>query len=200
MNQYNHCTIKEREMILELLAKEYSIRSIAQAISRSPSTISRELKRNCNNGNYSPSEAQGKYSSRKKRCGRSKILSDHETRKTVQRLFVEYQWSPEQISNRLKLEETKINISHNTIYRAIYSGMLEEKKLSRGERGVVRKLRHRGKTRHTKDYEERRGKIQITNKIADRPDIISINTMTGDVNPSKSVSINIKNIIPKKQA
>ncbi len=38
-----------------------------------------------------------------------------------------------------------------------------------GSRGVIRKLRHRGKTRHTKSYEERRGKIRISNDISQRP-------------------------------
>ena len=33
----------------------------------------------------------------------------------------------------------------------------------------IRKLRHREKTRHTKSYEERRGKIPITNLISERP-------------------------------
>nr|WP_306424730.1 IS30 family transposase [Peptoniphilus indolicus] len=38
-------------------------------------------------------------------------------------------------------------------------------------RGAIRKLRHRGKSRHTKNYEERRGKIVISNLITYRPQI-----------------------------
>ena len=41
--------------------------------------------------------------------------------------------------------------------------------LSKGNRGLVRSLRHRGKTRHTKYHIERRGKIQISNTIHERP-------------------------------
>lgn len=34
---------------------------------------------------------------------------------------------------------------------------------------VIRKLRHRGKKRHTKDYVENRGKISISHTIQERP-------------------------------
>ncbi len=67
------------------------------------------------------------------------------------------------------MEKIKIQISFSTIYRSIYLGDLETKKLSHGERGVARKLRHRGKTRHKKGQEERRGKIRISHPIEERP-------------------------------
>lgn len=80
-------------------------------------------------------------------------------------------WSPEQISGRLKLEHSKLYISYATIYRAICSGMFDtdKERASQGNRGAVRKLRHRGKSRHTKKYIEQRGKIPISNNISDRP-------------------------------
>lgn len=180
MNQYHHFTIEEREMLLELLAKDYSLRLIAKELKRSPSTISREIKRNVSKGYYSPSAAQKNYIIKKKKCGRKKIISDPKIKDIIQKLFLEQQWSPEQISNRLKLEEVEMSISYNTIYRAIYAGMLEVKKLSHGESGVIRKLRHKGKSRHTKDYEERRGKIRITNNIEDRPEVINKRERIGD--------------------
>nr|WP_225431288.1 helix-turn-helix domain-containing protein [Limosilactobacillus reuteri] len=42
---YIHLTIKEREMLMCLKAKGLTIRAIALHMKRSPSTISRELKR-----------------------------------------------------------------------------------------------------------------------------------------------------------
>ena len=45
----------------------------------------------------------------------------------------------------------------------------DDVKLSHGARGVVRKLQHKGKTRHTKGHEECRGKIRISNELAARP-------------------------------
>lgn len=43
---YNHLTINERACIYQFKKMGLSIRQIAEAINRSPSTISRELKRN----------------------------------------------------------------------------------------------------------------------------------------------------------
>ena len=58
--------------------------------------------------------------------------------------------------------------------------MLEREKLTRGQRGVIRKLRHKGKSRHTKNYEERRGKIQVTNDLKDRPEEANLRIRIGD--------------------
>lgn len=52
------------------------------------------------------------------------------------------------MQGRLKLERASMQISYVTIYRAIYSGVFNEPGLSHGNRGTVRKLRHRGKGRH----------------------------------------------------
>lgn len=41
--------------------------------------------------------------------------------------------------------------------------------MSRGNRELVRSLRHRGKIRYIKEHIETRGKIRITNSIHDRP-------------------------------
>ena len=87
----------------------------------------------------------------------------------VKRLFLNEQWSPEEISARMRLEINQQALSYNTIYRAIYHEDFDEPNLSHGNKGAIRKLRHRGKTRHTKNYRERRGKIPISNTIHERP-------------------------------
>lgn len=110
-----------------------------------------------------PQASLGKSSRRKK------LLDNHERLALIKQLFLEQQWSPEEIANRLKLEANPLQVSYATIYRGIYAGMLDERKLSHGNRGVIRKLRHHGKTRHTKGHRETRGKIVISNKITDRP-------------------------------
>ena len=58
--------------------------------------------------------------------------------------------------------------------------MFDEPGLSRGNRGAIRKLRHRGKSRHTKGYVERRGKIQISNELEARPVEANNRTCLGD--------------------
>lgn len=83
-------------------------------------------------------------------------------------LYLNHQWSPEQISARLKFENSSFATSYNTIYREIYNGEFDETGLSRGNRGAIRKLRHRGKSRHTKNYEERRGTIKMVDYTIDQ--------------------------------
>jgi len=109
------------------------------------------------------------YSRRRKNCGAHKKLSNAVLQELVRSKFLDEQWSPQQISERMKLEGSEYKISYNTIYRGIYDGVFDKPGLSHGARGSIRKLRHRGKSRHTKDYEERRGKIRISNELSQRP-------------------------------
>ena len=105
---------------------------------------------------------------------------DHNLSNTVKHLFLDYQWSPEEIEGRLRLEYGKTVVSYQTIYRAIYRGHFEDNSLSHGARGVIRKLRHRGKTRHTKGHVENRGKISISHTIHERPEEANNRTRIGD--------------------
>ena len=169
MCHYKHLTLEEREKILFFSAKEYSVTEIAKELGRNKSTISRELKRNREASQYLPSKAQQNYAKRRKACRPHKRLANPELLQLVREKFLEHQWSPEQIAGRLALEHHKTIISYVTIYRAIYSGMLDTGRRSHGSRGVIRKLRHRGKPRHSKQYEEHRGKIKISHDISQRP-------------------------------
>lgn len=71
----------------------------------------------------------------------------------------------------MRLENYPFYVSYNTIYRAIYTKKFDEKGLSHGNRGCIRKLRHRGKTRHKKGTQDTRGKIRISNELEKRPKI-----------------------------
>ena len=172
MSHYRHLTTEERESILRMLGEGKKIREMARELGRAPSTISRELGRNCKKrGNYSPSKADKAYRKRRKRSGRQRIFRvNSKAKETVRHLFLDLHWSPEQIANRLRIEENPIQVSYMTIYRGIYSHDLETEPLSKGQRGMARKLRHRGKTRHKKGEEDRRGKIQISHPIDERPE------------------------------
>lgn len=169
MCRYNHLTLIEREMILFYLAKNYSEAKIAEELHRSKSTISREIRRNSTEEGYQPITAQKKYEQRRQSCRPKKKLENNELFILVKDRFLNHQWSPEQIAGRLKYEHGENVISYNTIYRAIYEGMFNEPNLSHGNRGAIRKLRHRGKSRHTKSYSEKRGKIRISHDISQRP-------------------------------
>lgn len=157
MNPYTHLTMNERETIFLMYEQGETIGHISETLDRSKSTTSRELHRNSNkDGSYSPSTAHGEYKRRKQLCGRHRTLDKDSIFQLVKRLFLNEQWSPEQISGRLNLKNSKNKISYNTIYRAIYRGDFDEPGLSTGNRGAIRKLRHRGKTRHSKNHVEKR--------------------------------------------
>ena len=150
MCHYKHLTLEEREKLLYFSAQGYSVTEIAEELKRNKSTISRELRRNRDGKLYLPVKAQQIYSKRRKACRPRKRLDDPALFQTVKEKFLEHQWSPEQIAGRLALKHKGSIISYATIYRAIYSGMFDMGQRSHGCRGVVRKLRHRGKARHTK--------------------------------------------------
>lgn len=178
---YNkHLTLEEREMILKFYASGCSITEIAKRLDRNKSTISRELHRNRINGEYIPVRAEELYKKRRQKCRRHKILENPKIFQYVKDKFLNHQWSPEEIQGRLKLEHSSMQISYVTIYREIYSGMFNEPNLSRGNRGAIRKLRHRGKSRHTKGYVERRGQIQISHEIDERPAAANNRSRLGD--------------------
>ncbi|MEB3137619.1 hypothetical protein VJG86_12905, partial [Enterococcus faecium] len=65
----------------------------------------------------------------------------------------------------MKLEQVDFSISFITVYRAIYNGIFDTEPLSSGNRGLIRSLRHRGKTRHTKNHVEARGVCQYSCRI-----------------------------------
>jgi len=75
---YTHLNINERSCIYQFKEIGMSVRKIAEALDRSPSTISRELKRNSNStgeystsSRYNPAIAEEKYKKRRKQCHRS---------------------------------------------------------------------------------------------------------------------------------
>ncbi len=63
---YVHLTTSERVKIETYLELGFSMRKIAQHLSRQPSTISRELKRN---PSYNAINAERRYEMQKKNCG-----------------------------------------------------------------------------------------------------------------------------------
>ena len=68
----------------------------------------------------------------------------------------------------MRLENYPFYVSYNTIYRAIYTKKFDGKGLSHGNRGCIRKLRHRGKIRHKKGTQDTRGKIRVSNEFEKR--------------------------------
>lgn len=118
MGLWKHITIGERESFMVLLGQGKGVRQIAEATGRSPSTVSRELKRNSGEGPYSASEAQRRADERRGACGRKKRLADPGPRALVQEKILVERRSPEQVPGRLRLEAGVV-LGAAAIYRAI---------------------------------------------------------------------------------
>jgi transposase, IS30 family len=120
---YNHLTAFERGQIELLHAQGDGPNAIARRLDRSPSTISRELRRNGDrSGSYSAERAQGRYYEVRQECVRTKSLDYLPLRQyVVDRMFSGY--SPEEVSGRLWLDyptQPRMRVSHETIYRTLY--------------------------------------------------------------------------------
>ena len=114
---YKHLISEQRYAIYLMQQKNMSQKDIATAIGVSPSTISRELKRNCGSrSKYNWKTAQSNATYRKHRHPGNHAVKA-EIKAEVISLLVTKQWSPRQISGRLALDGK--NISHETIYKMI---------------------------------------------------------------------------------
>ena len=117
--RYRQLSLEERCAIARLREAGQSLQQIAAALDRSPSTISRELKRNAGKQvGYRPGYAQEQ--ARARRWSGSRLERDEALRdKVLTRLRAG--WSPEQVAGRLERETGRPIISHETIYRFIYA-------------------------------------------------------------------------------
>ena len=116
---YEQLSLDDRCEIARLSADGSSVRQIAAALDRSPSTISRELNRNGGaKVGYRPSYAQ--QQTRARRWKGSRLEREESLRAAVMERLASG-WSPEQIAGRLEREQGRKVISYETIYRFIYA-------------------------------------------------------------------------------
>lgn len=126
MKTYKHLSLDEREDLLALKAQGRSLRTIAGLLNRSPSSLSREFKRNRIPGRpgpfYRPAKAHWKARFRLKQLHRRPSRFDNNP--ALEALVVQglrERWSPELIAGRLQRQYGKPLVSHESIYRWIYS-------------------------------------------------------------------------------
>lgn len=115
-----HLSFHERVVISQLRRSGESQKNIAATLGRSPSTISRELRRNRSaKSGYLPHQAHQVACQRMKQPSVVSKLEDPILyQAVVEKLKLNY--SPEQISGTLKREAKGLRISHQTIYRFLY--------------------------------------------------------------------------------
>jgi IS30 family transposase len=122
---YEQLSLEDRCEIARLQANGCSIRQIAAALDRSPSTISRELKRNSGRQvGYKPSYAQDQAKAR--RWTGSRLEREPGLRRAVLERLAKG-WSPEQVAGRLARDAGHKVISYESIYRFIYAQIARTK-------------------------------------------------------------------------
>lgn len=134
--RYTHFTKDERNELSILRTKGYSLRAIARVMEKSPSSVSRELRRNAVRGMYDPRKATHKAYVRRKysKYQGMKIRQRPELERYVTMHLVRH-WSPEQIAGRWNREH-EYTLHYNAIYkylRSIY-GLPYAKYLRRSRR------------------------------------------------------------------
>jgi IS30 family transposase len=114
----------ERIQLADLHQAGTSVRGIARTLGRSPSTVSRELRRNATpGGEYRPHAAQRRAHARRARPKPRKLAAHPILHGVVQDRLSRSKWSPEQISADLARrfpDDPLMNISPETIYQSLY--------------------------------------------------------------------------------
>ncbi|MEV6096221.1 IS30 family transposase [Nocardia sp. NPDC051981] len=134
----------ERIEIADLRQAGLSIRAIATRLGRSPSTVSRELRRNAFRGKaYRPFEAHRRAVARRARRHRRRLEMHPELHRLVAKLLAQ-RWSPQQISRHLRGRfpgDPQMWLCHETIYQAVYqpgSSLLRPSPLAAHRRSPLR--------------------------------------------------------------
>lgn len=169
MQNYTQLTEAERNQIYALKQAGFKSSAIALQLSRHPSTIYRELRRNRGFRGYRPRQAQQMAENRRREKAKPKIHA--ETWSIVNDLIVQ-DWSPEQISGWLAVEKN-VRISHERIYQHI----ARDKK-----RGGSLHLHLRCRKKRKKRYggTDRRGQIKNRVSIDKRPPVVDERSRIGD--------------------
>ena len=172
MQQYTELSIEERAVIQVSLSMGISQRGIAKKLKRSPSTISREIKRNSVNSEYTAQRVQQIRCSKRQVCRLSKKLVLGEELFEIVIEMLQDKFSPEQIAGHLRNMNTTNDkdryVCRETIYNAIYALPVGELR-----KELIICLRQGKSTR-----KPRTGGVDRRNQI---PDMVSIHVRPPEV-------------------
>ena len=168
---YHHVTRDIRCQIYALKTTNTPLHKLADLVNRDVSTISREINRNTGGRGYRYKQADEKATERR-------VAASHAPKKLTPALieiiekYLLEDWSPDQISGRLRLEGQFI--SHETIYQHIW-------KDKRAGGTLYKHLRHNGK-KYNKRSSGKAGRGCIPNRvdISERPKIVEKKARIGD--------------------
>jgi len=162
-------SMAEREEISRGLVAGHSMRLIALELGRSPSTVSREIRRNGGRRRYRASKADQAAWDRAHRAKTCK-LAQNRTLAGIVASKLRLQWSPRQIAGWLKRsypDDENYQVSHETIYRTLFiqaRGALKKELLQH-----LRKTRAMRRSRHHTQKTADHGRITDTVSIRERP-------------------------------
>ena len=165
---YHQLTQEQRYQIYALKKTGHSGAEIADVLGVHKSSVSRELRRNRGGRGYRPQQAQELARERRPKAV-SRISA--ETWAIVEKLLRQ-DWSPEQISGRLKKEQ-RIHISHEWIYQHVFANQ-------RTGGDLYKHLRCQKKRRKRYGKYDRRGKLLNGHSIEERPAIVCQRKRLGD--------------------
>jgi transposase, IS30 family len=169
-------SISDREEIRVGIERGDSLRAIARRISRSPSTVSREVTENNGRDSYQAWRAHRRAGEQARRPKTCRLQARPELAGVIYASLRAF-WSPEKISKSLREvfpDRPMMWVSHETIYRSIYVQ-------GRGElrRELARCLRTGRAKRRPQHREEHRGKIPDMVMISERPAEVSDRAVPG---------------------
>ncbi len=169
-----HITSEERHTIEHLLSQSLSPANIAKQLGRDKSTITREIKRNCDqrDGVYrnelAERKAQNRQKIKTKRCDYTPAIQAH-----VEGELAKW-YSPEQIvGDALKLGMDCVSIE--TIYQKIWADKKKGGNLYEDLRNRSKRYRKRGSAK------DLRGKISNATSIDKRPELVDERKRLGDL-------------------
>ncbi len=168
---YNQLTENERYQIYSLLKEGLTQKQIAVNLDRSPSTISRELKRNRGLRGYRPKQAQSLSDQRRANAFKSIKLTDIVI-EWIERLLRQ-ELSPQQVMDYLGLHKN-ISLHHETIYQWIYSDKANGGDLYQHLRIASKPYRKRY------GHYDNRGKLRNRVDIDERPSVVDRRLRIGD--------------------
>ena len=172
-------TLGEREEVSRGLVAGRSVRALALALGRAPSTISREIGRNGGSGRYRAGVADKrawKQALRPKVCK----LAVHARLLQSVAAKLEKDWSPQQIAGWLKRKHPDTEarrVSHETIYRSLYvqaRGVLKQELMAH-----LRSQRRFRRSRHATQKTGERGQIVNAISISERPAFVEDRAVPG---------------------
>lgn len=168
---YKQLTENERYQIYVMKKAGHRQKDIATLLGRSPSTISRELRRNQGLRGYRPAQAQ-RLTDYRRLDARKASKVNHKVMNWIKRL-IRQELSPQQVVDYLKRHK-QLSLHHETVYQLIYDDKAAGGTLYQHLRIVSKPYRKRY------GHYDRRGKIKNRVGIDARPAIVEKRCRMGD--------------------